>query len=331
MHGRRSTITVLVAAFWVATFSVRAHASDSCRAMEVTLSSDLDETWSSAARDLRKQLPASAPGECIAMTLSVRPDGNGAALLVATARDGRHAERRVDKPSALGAIALGLVASLPPDDITEAEVSAADAEKKSAAVKPAPPTSAIVASPPPSPAPASTALPKADDPAQFWLGGDLGARAAAPTAVGMLDLEARGDLVVKRWFLTASLRYGTSIGETLTRRDASYDETAIGIGVGREIPIGKTALQIALAPSIVSVNIDDADDANGTNGSRSGLRVGASIRWSVPLDEWWRFTVTADSDLSPRSLTHYVYLDSDLPPLPFWTGGLRLGAAGKLL
>ncbi|MEO7110985.1 MAG: hypothetical protein ABI183_11155, partial [Polyangiaceae bacterium] len=102
-------------------------------------------------------------------------------------------------------------------------------------------------------------------------------------------------------------------------------------GVGRTLPIGKTQLSLAIIPSFAAVNIDDDDDANGSNGSRTQVRLGAALKWSVPLDKWWRFTITADSDFSPRSLTHQVHVDPTLPPLPAWTGGLRFGAAGKLL
>ena len=147
----------------------------------------------------------------------------------------------------------------------------------------------------------------------------------------MLDLEARGDLEVKHWLLVVSFRYGSSIGEQLTPTDAAYEETVIGLGAGRTVPLGKTALELAIVPSFAAVNIDDNDDANGSNGSRTQVRLGLSARWSIPLDKWWRFTITADSDFSPRSLTHDVHVNPNLPPLPAWTGGLRFGAAGKLL
>lgn len=313
--------------------AVRAQAEGPCRGIEIVAAPDLTEAWANATRDLELQMPEVPTGECVAMTLSVQSAGEGKARLSATARDGRHAERVVDKPAALGSTALGLVASLPPDE------TAASAIARPIAQAPAPQTSASVAATPaprssvseasrvtPNPAPSGEA-----SSSQVWLSGGIGGRIAEPTGVGMLDLEARADLEVQRWFLSLSLRYGSSIGETLTPHDASYDETVIGLGIGRTIPLGKTALEMALAPAIASVNIDDDDDANGTNGSRSELRFGASVRWSIPIDDWWRFTITADSDFAGRSLTHYVYVDPNLPPLPFWTGGLRFGAAGKLL
>jgi hypothetical protein len=315
--------------FCVTALSARASGQAACAGIEVVGSAELSASWATATDDLRKQMPIAAPGACAAMTLTVQPDAEGEARLVATSKDGRRAERLVDKPSSLGAMALGLVASLPPDEQTSASAD-------SRPIQNAPASSAReISKPPPppqsksQPPPAATAA--SSDSPQVWLGGGLGARAAEPSATGMLDLEAHGDLEVRRWFLSVSLRYGSSIGETLAANDATYEETVIGIGVGRTFRIGKTVLQLLLEPSIAAVTIDDDDDTNGSYGSRSEVRVGAGVRWSIPLDNLWRFTITADSDLSPRSLTHYVYVDPSLPPLPLWTGALRLGVAGKLL
>ncbi len=319
--------------FCVTALSARARGQAACAGIEVVGASDLSASWATATEDLRKQMPVAAPGACAAMTLTVQSDAEGQARLVATSKDGRRAERLVDKPSSLGSMALGLVASLPPDEM-RGDVKTMSAPDQQTA----PPSSTapeITKPPTPTPAPTSqtpaAANAASSDSPHVWLGGGLGARAAEPSATGMLDLEAHGDLEVRHWFLTVSLRYGSSIGETLTTSDATYEETVIGIGVGRTFPIGKTALQILIEPSIASVTIDDDDDANGSAGSRSEVRAGAAVRWSIPLDNLWRFAISADSDLSPRSLAHYVYVDSSLPPLPLWTGGLRLGVTGRLL
>jgi hypothetical protein len=299
----------------------------------VNAAPNLSEAWTSAVRDLSAQIPADGEGPCAATTLLVEPADNDTAKLSATLSDGRHADRIVAKPSALGSTALGLIASLPPD-VPDAPTNP---PPKTDARAPAP-SATPLASSSPAPQPRAIASNEKSPPVEsrlltpeIWLGGGLGGRVAEPTEVGMLDLEARGDLEVKHWLLVLSFRYGSSIGETLTPADAEYEETVVGLGVGRTIALGKTQLSLAIIPSFASVNIDDDDDANGSNGSRSTVRIGASVKWSVPLDKWWRFTVTADSDFSPRSFAHYVYLDPSLPPLPSWTGGFRVGASGKLL
>ena len=331
MHETPFSLRALVVAFALVATSVQAREGDECRGVRVNISANLSEAWAGAARDLSAQIPANSDDRCAAMTLLVEPAKDGTATLSATAQDGRHADRIVMKPSALGSTALGLLASLPPDeepaprplaapkkdDVSAPLAAAAPTASSSNAIAPTAPTPSVATAPLPAP--------------EVWLGGGLGGRAAEPTGVGMLDLEARGDLEVRRWLLVISFRYGSSIGEQLTPYDASYEETVIGLGVGRSLPIGKTQLSLALIPSFAEVNIDDDDDAKGSNGSRTQVRIGAALRWSVPLDKWWRFTITADSDISPRSLTHEVHVGPSLPPIPAWTGGLRFGAAGKLL
>lgn len=330
MHETPFSILALAAAFAFFGASTQAAADDECRGVRVNLAANLSEAWASAARDLSAQIPAISDDHCAAMTLLVEPAKDDTAKLSATAQDGRHADRIVLKPSALGSTALGLLAALPPDEDPAPRAIAASKDDAGATQSPAAPASSSSnADHPLAPTP-SVATPSPLAP-EVWLGGGLGGRVAEPTKVGMLDLEARGDLEVKRWLLVISFRYGSSIGEQLTPNDASYEETVIGLGAGRTLPIGKTQLSFAIIPSFAAVNIDDDDDANGNNGSRTQVRIGASLKWSVPLDKWWRFTITADSDFSPRSLTHEVHVDPDLPPIPAWTGGLRFGAAGKLL
>jgi hypothetical protein len=339
MHESSPLFVALAAGLALVASAPKVGADEQCRGVQVNAAANLSEAWANAVRDLSAQIPANGDGRCVAMTLLVEPAENDSAKLSATARDGRHADRIVPKPSALGSMALGLIASLPPDapappenapPKTEASAPATAASAAPASSSPAASSSAASSSSPP-----IAASPPAENASslspEIWLGGGLGARVAEPSEVGMLDLEARGDLEVRHWLLVISFRYGSSIGETLTPADAEYEETVVGLGVGRTIAIGKTQLSLAIIPSFAAVNIDDDDDANGSNGSRSTVRIGASVKWSVPLDKWWRFTITADSDFSPRSFAHEVYVDPSLPPLPAWTGGFRLGASGKLL
>jgi hypothetical protein len=336
MHESSPLFFALAAGLALVATAAQVGADEDCRGVQVNAAANLSEPWANAVRDLSAQIPANGDGRCAAMTLLVEPAENDSAKLSATARDGRHADRIVPKPSALGSTALGLIASLPPDEPAppkntppKTEASAPATPGSAAPVSSSPPATSSSASPP-NVAPAPTEKTSALSP-EIWLGGGLGARVAEPSEVGMLDLEARGDLEVRHWLLVISFRYGSSIGETLTPADAEYEETVVGLGVGRTIAIGKTQLSLAIIPSFAAVNIDDDDDANGSNGSRSTVRIGASLKWSVPLDKWWRFTITADSDFSPRSFAHEVYLDPSLPPLPAWTGGFRLGASGRLL
>jgi hypothetical protein len=116
MHETSSTFIALAAGIAFIAISARAEGEAECHGVHVIASSDLSEAWASAAKDLKAQIPAVPDDQCASMTLSVDPADGDAVRLSATAHDGRHADRIVPKPSALGSTALGLVASLPPDE-----------------------------------------------------------------------------------------------------------------------------------------------------------------------------------------------------------------------
>ena len=109
MHETSSTFIALAAGLAFSATSARARAEAECRGVHVIASSDLSEAWASAAKDLKAQIPAVPDDQCASMTLSVDPADGDAAKLSATSRDGRHADRIVQKPSALGSTALGFV------------------------------------------------------------------------------------------------------------------------------------------------------------------------------------------------------------------------------
>ncbi|MEO7112663.1 MAG: hypothetical protein ABI183_19610, partial [Polyangiaceae bacterium] len=227
MHETPFSLLALAGCCALLATSAQATADDECRGVRVNTAANLSEPWATAARDLSAQIPANSDDRCAAMTLLVEPAKDDTAKLSVTAQDGRHADRIVLKPSALGSTALGLLASLPPDEPAPRSIAAptddagapqspaAPAPSSSNAIAPTSPTRGVATAPPLAP--------------EVWLGGGLGGRVAEPSAVGMLDLEARGDLEVKRWLLVISFRYGSSIGEQLTPNDASYEETVIGL------------------------------------------------------------------------------------------------------
>jgi hypothetical protein len=74
---------------------------------------------------------------------------------------------------------------------------------------------------------------------------------------------------------------------------------------------------------------DDGESA--FQGTVVEFRVGAAARWSVPVSPGWRFTLTLDTDLAPEGVARPVRVEPEEPPLPAWTGSLRLGASGELL
>ncbi|MGH7284579.1 MAG: hypothetical protein ACRELY_23890, partial [Polyangiaceae bacterium] len=247
-----------------------------------------------------------------------------------TTRDGRHTDRLVARPALLVPTALGLVASLPPDATSNAPVA------ETPETNDVEPSSTMTTSPrdlhdePREPDDLSPhAFPSAAT--QVWLGANAGARIAEPTFLGMVDLEARFCLEQGKWLVLGSLRYGSSVGESLVSTDDSYDEIAASIGIGRRFPIGESAIDVAILPGLVAASLDDDDETGATSPPKTELRIGASVQWWTSLEDGWRLTVTADTDVAPRGLGDSVRSDPDEPPLPAWTAGLRLGASGRLL
>jgi hypothetical protein len=148
----------------------------------------------------------------------------------------------------------------------------------------------------------------------------------------MLDFEARADVLVTRWLLSLTLRYAPSleIGDS----DLLYEEIVIGVGAGRRLPLGRGALDVSFVPALATMNMqwdNDGDDPHPGSGGTSSLRLGLSARWSTPITDSWRFTVTSDADVAPSGLERSASLGTGAPSLPIWTAGLRLGASGALL
>jgi hypothetical protein len=145
------------------------------------------------------------------------------------------------------------------------------------------------------------------------------------------DVQARADLFINRWILLVSLRYSAGLSGEMPDED-DYDEVALGLGAGRQFSIGRSTLDLTLSPSVVSMSIVDDDGPGPTiEASRTQLRLGAAARWTVPIGGAWRFTLTADTEISPHGLRHASHFEPGDPALPAWTGALRAGAAGSLL
>src|SRR5581483_7612178 len=105
-----------------------------------------------------------------------------------------------------------------------------------------------------------------------------------------------------------------------------------GLGVGRRFHLGDESLDFSVLPTVAVMNMQwDEDDPDPKNAATAEFRVALQLRWTAPINPFWLFTVTADSDLTPAGLDHAERLGPTAPALPAWTGGVRLGAMGLLL
>lgn len=311
----------------IALVPAHAHADEPCA--RVTAPGDLSPTWAAALDDLRKQIALLAASDCQPMTLSIVASGGGVRI-VATTTDGRRAERGVGHADSLVATALGLLIAIPAQG--------------------SPPLSAPPASAP-SPSFRATDLPPAPSPVAdarkiaLWTGLSGGLRLTVPTAATVVDVEARTDLLIDRWLLLATIRSAlvSCIGSQGFDCD-SYSDVSLGVGVGRRLPAGASAIDIALEPSIVAMHMEyDAvpeSEGESVSGTVVALRVDASARLAVPIGQRWAVTLTIDAGLAPALLANPTRLEvpaniaatAGTPPaFPAWTGGLRVGASGALL
>lgn len=293
-----------------------------CESVRVNGPPNLAPGWADAVREAQRALATATDIDCvgiIAVSVSAVTEdaaGNEQVRVSATTVDGRRAQREVHKPSALAPTIVGLIASIPED-------SPAMPQSVEAPVREATPLSTV--------APVNAA-PAAPGRTNFgvWAGAATGGRIGEPYLLEMLDFEGSADVRVQSWVLCALFRFG--LGVAGGGDDASeYSETDIGLGAGRSFTLGTTMLDAIFVPSLATMRFDDHDEVTSPPGSLSELRLGARIRWSIPLKMAWRLTMTGDTEMAPQGFDHPVRTQSRLPALPAWTGGVRLGASGRLL
>lgn len=305
-----------------------AHADPPCAL--VVVPDALAPRWTSAIDELKSQIARLPASECRSMTLSIERSGD-ALRVVATTADGRRTERAVSGPESLAATALGLVLTIP------AQTPAPPPDTPPRDVAPVP-------SPPPAPVPREMAPPAvapASHPLAMWAGLAAGLRLTAPTAVTVLDVEARLDVLLGRWLVLSTLR--SALVSCLPGQGLDcdvYNDVSFGVGVGRRVRTGSATVDLGLEPSVVWMHMeyDGASEAQDVAGDEVALRVDASARLAVSLSERWALTVTVDAGLAPAMLeTHRLESPASFgdlsppPPFPAWTGGVRIGASGAVL
>jgi hypothetical protein len=179
--------------------------------------------------------------------------------------------------------------------------------------------------PPPEPPPAAKA-PGApfDAPARVSVSFATGARVAVPTTAILAELELRADIVIHQWLLTVSLRAVPLAASNRIAFDGDdYEETALAFGVGREVRLGRSALQLTIGPCLAYTWME-RDTPALISGEYAQLRIGAVARWGYPISRSFRLNIAIDGEVVPRALVNDEY-QSGLPPFPQFTTGLRIG------
>jgi hypothetical protein len=264
------------------------------------------------------------PAECSANRLRIVLM-EGAVLLRAESSDGRVAERAVQDPSQLSAVALGLVASIPP-------------EPAPPVLPPAPPalvTTEPERAPPPVVADASPSVASAPAPPEaniLAIGVGGGARLAEPTHVLVADFELRADFPVGRWILLAAARFAPfSVRVEGEVSHYAYDELALGAGVGRRFSFGPDVVDLSTMPTVVVADEEALlTGAGGDPDSLAYLRWQLCARWLFARAGSWRLGTALDIDVAPTALDKPIVVAPLLPPIPTWTIGVHFAASGEL-
>jgi len=306
-----------------------AAADEACA--RVVAPTTLSASWAEAVVDLRKEIAQLPASDCQRMTLSLDPQDEGMRI-VATTSDGRRAERIVGRAENLVARALGLLMTIP--EALPPVLTASPAPERPAPSETLPVTA--IAGPATATAPRATAL---------WAGLSGGIRLAAPTALSVIDVEARADIIFDRWLMLVSLQSSlvSCLGQQGLDCDV-YNDVSLGVGVGRRFRLGAPDIDVAFAPSVVVMHMEYDGTSGGEGQSLQGtevvLRFDASARLAVPVNPHWALTFTLDGGLAPSMLTSPARLSLPAgvpagaqppPPFPAWSGGVRLGASGAVL
>ena len=343
MSGARLSRALAAGASGAAILAIAAPtpAAEGCARIVAT---NLPSPWLGAVEELRRQVAQLPPSQCRPMTLTIEASG-GQVRIIALASDGARTERVVRAADSLVATALGLLMTIPggvgeaaePD--VETAAPAPTAAPSAAAAAPPPVASASLVPQPPPEAP--SAVVSTRTPMELWGGLSAGLRLTAPTGVFVLDVEARADLLLGSWLLLANVRSAvvSCTGQQGVDCDV-YNDVSAGVGVGRRVHAGDASFDFAFEPSFVWMHMEydypPGSEDEEVEGSEIALRLDASARLVVPLGRKWVCTVTLDGGLAPSMLVSPAQLrlpgaETQPPPFPAWSGGLRVGASGALL
>ncbi len=297
-----------------------AEVSGTCDDLVVWAPAQLAPPWERAVSELRARIARLPPGQCAPMILEVEAT-NGGYVLHARAPDGREARRTIEAAEDVEPIAMGLLAGLPGSAAVRARRPPAQA---AAAQDPheLPPVG------PQATTPAMQAIPSRLP--TLTLGAAVGARGAIPTDAAMVDIALRADARFRDWLAYAAVRTAqlAATGGLAVDND-SYAETVAGVGAGTALRWGRASVDVTVAASVAFVS-QEVDAPTEHQGSLVQLRFGAGALYAYPMGRSWSFTVSLDTEVSPRAVRQATE-QANLPPYPALSLGLSVGARVGIL
>jgi len=265
----------------------------------------LSPAWHNALESLEREIAVSSSSVCHGVVLILSED-QGGVRVTARAPDGQVTIRRVASPGGLSAVAFGLLVVAPIE------------------VEPERPPPAPLELPPTTPLqPAVHTPPPAPDPWAISVSASTGVRAAFPSNVLLGELDVRADLRIHTWLVTFGLR-ATPL--TLVQRGPfdpdAYQETGLGLGLGRELSFGRSALAITGAASVMYIWLEN--DSLGESAEQAQLRLAAVARWGYQITHAVRLNAAVDGEIAPSGFVTGV-TQPGLVAFPAFTVGGRLG------
>jgi hypothetical protein len=100
---------------------------------------------------------------------------------------------------------------------------------------------------------------------------------------------------------------------------------AVGVFAGFRRSIGSLSLDGTAGPEVVVENQEADGAGDGIGGDVSDVRLDFGVRLCGPNGSPTRIYAAGDLDASPARIRHSKRLDTGLPTLPFWSGGVTLG------
>jgi hypothetical protein len=319
MPNPRITIALSLSFAWLLLGRRAAGEEERCTRVRVQAASGLGAAWAQATDDLRDEVTRLGRAECVDLSIQVEPERRGARIVVSSA-DGRRAERAVARPASLVAVATGIVASIP------AESPSAETPPTESSDAPTPQEM-----PPPDEPPRKTAPPAPPVP-PATLGLALGGRVGFPTGVLAPELEVRADVRFDGWIVALAGRGAPTGQRPFANGIQGYDykEFSFGIAGGRRVATFFGALDLTAGPRVGIITEEGDVPADGVGGTLTDLWLQTSARAVLGRSGRWRPTVALDLDAAPGRLAKPGIVDAALPPLPSWSAGIRIGAAGDV-
>ena len=149
------------------------------------------------------------------------------------------------------------------------------------------------------------------------------ARRSPRTCSSQTSTSARYFLV-HSWLLTLRVRASPLVlAMRGTYDDDAYDEAAVGLGLGRQLRLGRSVLALTGESNVTYIWIES--DALNLSMERAQLRLAAVARWGYPVGRGVRLHAAVEGEISPTGLVNGAS-EAGLAAFPAFTLGLCLGA-----